>query len=97
MSTFFQTLDKKTTLNNSTKQKASHLIFRRFHPFNCCLSVVLSLDEGYYPENLQIVCVCVIIDTQSANFANVNVIIDKNSFESFMCLVRRPDNHDRKG
>ena len=26
--------------------------------FNCCLSVVLSLDEGDYPENVKIVCLC---------------------------------------
>ena len=44
--------------NNRTKQKISHLIFSSFLTFNCCLSVVLSLDEGDYPENMQIVCLC---------------------------------------
>ena len=27
--------------------------FHRFSPFNCCVSVVLQLDEGEYSENLQ--------------------------------------------
>ena len=70
--TFFQALDKKTTAQ--TKQKkisyfVSHLIFHRFYPFNCCLSVLLELDKGDYPENMQIVC--------------VYVIINKYSFEAF--------------
>ena len=26
------------------------------HCFNCCLSVVLSLDKGAYPENVDVVC-----------------------------------------
>ena len=39
----------------------------------CCLSVLLSPDEGDYPENLQIVCVYVIIN-------------NKRSFEPFMRL-----------
>ena len=26
-----------------------------FSLFNCCLSVVLQLDKGHYPENLQVV------------------------------------------
>ena len=34
---------------------AFHLISYRFSPFNCCLNVVLSLDKGDYPENLQAV------------------------------------------
>jgi len=34
---------------------AFHLIFHRFSPFNCCLSVVLLFDKGDYLENLQIV------------------------------------------
>ena len=42
----------------------------RFSPFNCCLSVVLQLDKGDYPDHLQTVC----------------VIINKRSFEPFMCL-----------
>ena len=31
------------------------LSFFLFLPFNCCLSVVLYLDKGDYPENLQTV------------------------------------------
>ena len=34
---------------------AFHLIFHCFSPFNCCLSVVLYLDKGDYPDNLQVV------------------------------------------
>ena len=30
-------------------------VFHHFSPFNCCLSVVLYLDRGDYPENLQVV------------------------------------------
>ena len=51
--TFFQALDRKTT-QLSQKQisgLAVHLIFQRLSPFNCCLSVVLQLDKGDYPEN----------------------------------------------
>ena len=29
--------------------------FHRFSPFNCCLSVVLWLDKGDYPENSHVV------------------------------------------
>ena len=47
-----------TRKHNSTKHKVNHLIFHRFYPFNCCLIVVLSLDEGDYPEHLQIVYLC---------------------------------------
>ena len=32
---------------------AFHLIFHRFSPFNSCLSVVLLLGKGDYPENLR--------------------------------------------
>ena len=32
-----------------------HLIFHRFSPFNCCLSAVLWLDKGDYPENSHVV------------------------------------------
>ena len=41
--TFFQALDRKTTLLNQKKISyfASRLIFHRFSPFNCCFSVVL--------------------------------------------------------
>ena len=38
----------------------------------CCLSVILSLDEGDYPEYLQIVYLC--------HYKY------KRSFEPFMCL-----------
>jgi len=34
------------------------LIFPLSWPFNCCLSVVLWLDEGDFPRNLHIVCPC---------------------------------------
>ena len=45
-------------------------IFHRFSPFNCCVSVVLWLDKGDYPDNLQVV----FCPDKS------------RSFESFMCL-----------
>ena len=40
---FFQALDRKTTQLNQKQISglALHLIFHRFSPFNCCLSVVL--------------------------------------------------------
>ena len=47
------------------------LLCSSFSPFHCCLSVVLWPEEGDFPENLHRV---------------VYVIIDKRSFESFMCL-----------
>ena len=34
---------------------ALHLVFHRFSPINCCLSVVLKLDKGDYPENSHVV------------------------------------------
>ena len=34
-------------------------MFHRFLPFNCCICVVLLLDKGDYPENLQIVFVLI--------------------------------------
>ena len=47
------------------------LIFHHFSLFNC-LSVVLKLDKGDYPEN----------------FADcVFVLINKRSFEPFMCFL----------
>ena len=50
-------MDRKTTQLNQQQisNLAFHLIFHRFSPFNCCLSVVLYLDKGDYSENLQIV------------------------------------------
>ena len=44
-----------TGLTGKISGLAFRLIFHRFSPFNCCLSVVLQLDKGDYPENLQIV------------------------------------------
>ena len=48
-----------TQKNKKTKEEKKKisffLIFHRFQPFNCCLSVVLSLDEGDFPENVHIV------------------------------------------
>ena len=37
---------------------ASRLISHRFKPFNYCLNVVLWLDKGDFPENVQAVCLC---------------------------------------
>ena len=39
----FQALDRKTTQLNRKQISglAFHLIFHRFSPFNCCLSVIL--------------------------------------------------------
>ena len=57
MSTFFQALHRKTTQLNQKQisDLAFHLIFLNcFSPLNCCLSDVLWLDKGDYPENLQI-------------------------------------------
>ena len=53
MPTFFQALDTKITQLNQKKISglARHLIFHRFLPFNCCLSVVLQHNKGDYPEN----------------------------------------------
>ena len=47
------------------------LLSSLFSPFHCRLSVVLWPEEGDFPENLHRV---------------VYVIINKRSFESFMCL-----------
>ena len=49
----------------------SHIIFHCFSLFHCCLSVVLWPEEQDFPENLH----CV-----------VYVLINKRSFEPFMCL-----------
>ena len=57
MPAFFQALDTKTTQLNQkqTRGLALHLIFHRFSTFNCCLSVVLQLDKGDYPEHSHVV------------------------------------------
>ena len=49
---------------------ASHLIFHRFLPFNCSLSFC-SLTKGITPKICRL-CVC--------------ILINKRSFEPFMCL-----------
>ena len=35
--------------------QSPHLIFHRFSPFNCCLTVALQLGKGDYPENSHVV------------------------------------------
>ena len=69
---FPQALDRKTTQLNQKQISglAFYLIFHRFSPFNCCLSVVLQLDKGDYPENLQV----------------VTCPNKQHSFEPFTCL-----------
>ena len=46
-------LDRKTTQLNQKQISVLAFIsfFIGFQPFNCCLSVVLQLDKGDYPEN----------------------------------------------
>ena len=53
MPTCFQALDMKTTQFNQKQINilALRLIFHNFSPFNHCLSVILQLDKGDYPEN----------------------------------------------
>ena len=58
-------------LKTEPKQdKSFSFIFHLFRPFICCLSVVLWLDEGDFPENLHTVCLC----------------LHKRSFEPFCVL-----------
>ena len=38
-----------------TSDLAFDLTFHHFSPLNCCLSVILRLDKGDYPHNLQTV------------------------------------------
>ena len=45
-----------TLPETNTGNGAFHFIFHRFSPFNCCLSVIMLLDKGDYPENLQVLC-----------------------------------------
>ena len=46
-------------VTNQPKQDESFaFIFHRFRPFICCLSVVLWLDKGDFPQNLHTVCPC---------------------------------------
>ena len=62
---------KTTQLNQKqTSGLALHLIFHRFSPFNCSLSVVRQLDQGDHPENSRVV------------FSPYK----QRSFELFMCL-----------
>ena len=49
MPTFFHALDTKTAFLQEDKPTF------HFSPLNSCLSVVLSLDKGAYPENSRVV------------------------------------------
>ena len=44
--------------NKPKEDKYFSVIFHRFWPFICCLSVVLWLDKGDFPENVHTVCLC---------------------------------------
>ena len=77
----------RQALNTTTKKISyftAHIIFHCFHPFHCFLSVILWPEEGDFPEKLHRV---------------VYVIINKRSFESFMCLnveqTNKNKNHHR--
>ena len=48
----------KKKINQSKTDNSFSLIFHRFYPFICCLSVVLWLDKGDFPENVHTVCPC---------------------------------------
>ena len=50
---FFQAPDRAHP--EKINRLALHLIFDRFTQFKCCLSVVLKLDKGDYPENWHVV------------------------------------------
>ena len=59
-----QTLNKRQQLNNNNNNKKEisfSVIFHRFQPFICCLSVILWLDKGDCPENLHVVSPCYIV------------------------------------
>ena len=57
MQTIFQAPNKLLKLNqNKISLFLSFFIF--FGPFVCCLSVVLLLDKGDFPEDLHTVCPC---------------------------------------
>ena len=51
--------DSQTTQLNQKQigELAFYLIFHRFSPFNCWLSVVLLLDKGDYPK-IRRLCFC---------------------------------------
>ena len=51
---------------------ATHLIFHRFSPFNCCLSVLLWLDKGDYPRKF---ADCVFVLKNSVFFVAMAVIL----------------------
>ena len=53
--TIFQKPNKLQKLNQN---KSFSFIFHRFSSFICCLSVILWLDKGHFPENLNTVCPC---------------------------------------
>ena len=57
-----------------TQQRQQKDKLLHFSPFHRCLNVILRPEEGYFPENLHRV---------------IYVIINKLSFESFMCLDLR--------
>ena len=55
--TIFQAPNKLKTKPRQLEMSFS-FIFHRFWPFICCLSVVLGLDKGDFPENLHTVFPC---------------------------------------
>ena len=55
MPTIFQALNK---LQNLNQYESFSVFFHNFYPFISCLSVVLWLDKGDFPENVYTVCPC---------------------------------------
>ena len=52
ITTFFQALDDIAQPKiKEVRELALHPIFHRFSTLNCCLSLVLYLEKGDYPEN----------------------------------------------
>ena len=47
---------EKAVKTKQKQDKSFSFIFHRFWPFICCLSVVLWLDKGDFPENMHTVC-----------------------------------------
>ena len=47
---FFRTLGTKTTQHKTAQPKSDKCPTSHFHRFICCLDVVLSLEQGAYPE-----------------------------------------------
>ena len=69
MPTFFQALDKKSP-KDKLFRFSFHFFNLFFYRFITVLSVILQLDKGDYPENLQTVCLCISV-----------LLINKRSFD----------------